>query len=183
MTSVEQPKQKDLFDAEIIPLRLAIKAMRDSGYKNTAYAVAELIDNAVQAKATVIEVLCLERRELVRERERTRLHSLAVLDNGSGMDSTTLRAALQFGNGTRLDDRTGIGRFGMGLPNASISQASRVDVWTWQNGPGNALWTYIDLEEIDSGAMTAVPTPEHRTIPSQWSRMSHAVDARSINAG
>ena len=177
MTSVEQPEQKDLFDAAaIIPLRLAIKAMRDSGYKNTAYAVAELIDNAVQASATVVEVLCLERRELVRQRERTRLHEVAVLDNGSGMDSATLRMALQFGNGTRLDDRSGIGRFGMGLPNASISQASRVDVWTWQNGPGNALWTYIDLDEIDSGAMTAVPPPEHKEIPLRWSQVSHAVD-------
>lgn len=177
MTSVEEPEQKDLFDAAaIIPLRLAIKAMRDSGYKNTAYAVAELIDNAVQASATVVEVLCLERRELVRQRERTRLHEVAVLDNGSGMDSATLRAALQFGNGTRLDDRSGIGRFGMGLPNASISQASRVDIWTWQNGPGNALWTYIDLDEIDSGAMTAVPSPEHKAIPLRWSQVSHAVD-------
>ena len=92
------------------------------------------------------------------------------------MDSATLRAALQFGNGTRLDDRSGIGRFGMGLPNASISQASRVDIWTWQNGPGNALWTYIDLDEIDSGAMTAVPPPEHKAIPLRWSQVSHAVD-------
>ena len=126
------------------PLRLAISAMRDSGYKNTAYALAELIDNAAQAGAGMIEVLCLERRAVVKERERSRLHKIAVLDNGSGMDAATLRMALQFGNGTRLDDRSGIGRFGMGLPNASISQAARVDVWTWQNGPSNALWTYLD---------------------------------------
>ena len=79
----------------------------------------------------MIEVLCLERRAVVNERERSRLHEIAVLDNGSGMDATTLRMALQFGNGTRLDDRSGIGRFGMGLPNASISQAARVDIWTW----------------------------------------------------
>ena len=176
MTDIERPEQKDLFEDEIIPLRLAITAMRDSGYKNTAYALAELIDNAVQAGATVVEVLCVERRERVRHRERARLHEMAVLDNGSGMDVATLRMALQFGNGTRLDDRSGIGRFGMGLPNASISQASRVDVWTWQNGSGNALWTYIDLDEIDAGAMTKVPRPEHKVIPSRWSQLSHAID-------
>lgn len=154
----------------------SITAMRDSGYRNTAYALAELIDNAVQAEATAVEVLCIERRERERRRDRARLHEIAVLDNGSGMDAATLRMALQFGNGTRLNDRSGIGRFGMGLPNASISQASRVDVWTWRNGTGNALWTYIDLEEIDAGAMTAVPAPEQRAIPTQWSRVSRALD-------
>ena len=172
MTRADNPDQKDLFDVEIIPLRLAIKAMRDSGYKNTAYALAELIDNAAQAGATMIEVLCLEKRELVRERERSRLYSIAVLDNGSGMDAQTLRMALQFGNGTRLDDRTGIGRFGMGLPNASISQASRVDVWTWQNGPANALWSYIDLEDIEQGEMTGVPRPDNVAVPSVWRDLS-----------
>ena len=175
MTHVERPEQKTFFDAEIIPLRLAITAMRDSGYKNTAYALAELIDNSAQARAAMIEVLCLERRELVRERERIRLHTIAVLDNGSGMDLATLRTALQFGNGTRLDDRSGIGRFGMGLPNASISQASRVDVWSWQTGSGNALWTYIDLNEIDAGTMTEVPLPEHKAIPQTWRRLSNDI--------
>ena len=152
----------------------SITAMRDSGYRNTAYALAELIDNAVQAQATAVEVLCLERRERERQRERARLHEIAVLDNGSGMDAATLRMALQFGNGTRRNDRSGIGRFGLGLPNASISQASRVDVWTWRNGTRNALWTYLDLDEIDAGAITMVPSPEPKAIPTRWSRVSRA---------
>ena len=172
MTDPERPEQQELFDAQIIPLRLAITAMRDSGYKNTAYALAELIDNAAQAGASMIEVLCLEKRELVETRARLRLHEVAVLDNGSGMDAATLRMALQFGNGTRLDDRTGIGRFGMGLPNASISQAARVDVWTWQNGPSNAMRTFIDLEEIAAGNMSEVPSPQHEAIPARWQDLS-----------
>src|SRR5690606_20742498 len=116
-------------------------------------------DNAQQANATAIEVLCLEEREQLRHRERSRVSRIAVLDNGDGMSARTLRMALQFGNGTRLNDRTGIGRFGMGLPNASISQACRVDVWSWQNGPDNALHAYLDVREIESGAMTLVPDP------------------------
>ena len=159
-------------NAEIIPLRLAITAMRDSGYKNTAYALAELIDNSVQANATTVEVMCIERRELVSARERRRLCKVAVLDNGSGMDAQTLRMALQFGNGTRLDDRTGIGRFGMGLPNASISQTQRVDVWSWQNGQDNALRTYIDLTEIGAGTMRDVPEPFHDAVPDEWRELS-----------
>lgn len=172
MTQTEQDAPDDLAGAEIIPLRLAITAMRDSGYKNTAYALAELIDNAVQANATVVEVLCVEKRELVSTRERRRLHRIAVLDNGNGMDSQTLRKALQFGNGTRLDDRSGIGRFGMGLPNASISQTRRVQVWSWQNGPDNAIRSYIDLDEIARGSMRDVPEPLHEPVPDEWRNIS-----------
>jgi hypothetical protein len=155
-------------DPQVIPAKLAITAMRDSGYKNTAYALAELIDNAQQANATAIEVICLEEREQVRQRERSRVSRIAVIDNGDGMDARTLRMALQFGNGTRLNDRTGIGRFGMGLPNASISQACRLDIWSWQNGPDNALHAYLDVREIESGAMTLVPEPTHSPVPAEW---------------
>ena len=75
-------KQGDLFDALIIPLKLAIRAMRDSGYKNTAYALAELIDNSVQAEANCIEVICTEKREIMRTREVRRLWEIVYLITG-----------------------------------------------------------------------------------------------------
>ena len=132
---------------DIVPAALAVKAMRDSGYKNAAYAIAELVDNSVQAGGTVVEILCQEEVELVQQRKRTRVKQVAVMDNGCGMSPIMLRKALQFGNGGRLDDRSGIGRFGMGLPNSSISQAKRVDVWTWQNGYQSAAHSYLDVGE------------------------------------
>lgn len=153
---------------QIIPSHLAITAMRDSGYKNTAYALAELIDNSQQAGASDIELLCFEREEVVRERRRSRIAQIAVIDNGSGMSPSTLRMALQFGNGLYLNNRSGIGRFGMGLPNASISQAGRVDVWTWTNGPDNAIHTNIDVNAIESGEMQFVPEPAHYPLPEEW---------------
>ena len=171
----KQETEQDLNDPQVIPAKLAITAMRDSGYKNSAYALAELIDNAQQAKATSIEVLCLEKRELINSRERSRINKIAVLDNGDGMDAQTLRMALQFGNGTRLNDRTGIGRFGMGLPNASISQACKLDVWSWQNGPDNALHTYIDVREIESSAMKVVPEPTHYPVPTEWREIAEQI--------
>src|SRR5262249_55745125 len=125
---------------ELIPPSLAVQAMRDNGYRNTAYAVAELMDNSIQAGAATVELLCAEARELVQHRERRRIRSVAVVDDGSGMDAKVLRMALQFGNGTHLSDREGIGRFGMGLPSASISQCSRLDVWSWQGDPDSALY-------------------------------------------
>jgi hypothetical protein len=153
---------------EIVPPHLVVKAMRDSGYRNAAYAIAELIDNAIQAGATQVELLCGEKKEFRRQRQRDQVNQIAVLDNGSGMDADVLRMALQFGNGTRLDDRSGIGRFGMGLPNSSISQARRVDVWSWQNGPENAIHTYLDVDEITNGHLKQVPEPDTQPIPEIW---------------
>src|SRR5579863_9510461 len=100
----------------IVPVHLAVRAMRDNGYKNAAYAIAELMDNSIQAGARHVELLCAEVVVQNSQRDRRRINQIAVLDDASGMDATTLRMALQFGNGTRLDDahRNGIGRFGMG---------------------------------------------------------------------
>ena len=47
---------------DIVPTRLVVEAMRDNGYKNAAYAIAELIDNAIQAGATLVELLCGEQQ-------------------------------------------------------------------------------------------------------------------------
>ena len=176
MPTPDGPSQGDLFDAQIIPAHLAVAAMRDSGYKNTAYALAELIDNSIQAEAAMIEVLCLEKREQIASRKRSRLWKIAVLDNGTGMNGQTLRMALQFGNGTRLNDRTGMGRFGMGLPNASISQAGRLEIWSWQNGPDNAIWSYIDVDQIRAGDMKDVPEPLHTPVPEPWRGVANHVE-------
>lgn len=165
MATVETITRRD-----IVPTHLAVAAMRDNGYKNAAYAVAELIDNSIQAGGSVVEVLCADDEALVEQRTRRRLDRLAVLDNGSGMDAAVLQMALQFGNGTRLEEgkTRGMGRFGMGLPSASISQCQRVEVWSWQDGPENALFSYIDVGEVRRGELHEVPEPEPREIPQLW---------------
>lgn len=155
---------------DIVPTSLAVKAMRDNGYKNAAYAIAELMDNSIQAGAKHVQLLCADRELHVEQRTRRRLHEVAVLDDGRGMDAATLQIALQFGNGTHLDadQQKGMGRFGMGLPSASISQCQRVDVWSWQNGIESALHSYIDLREISAGKMRVLPAPAPKPVPKVW---------------
>ena len=155
-------------DHIILPASLAVKAMRDNGYRNTAYAIAELMDNSIQANAETVYLYCVEDKKLVNQRYRKKLINIAVLDDGGGMDSATLSMALQFGNSSRLDDRSGMGRFGMGLPNSSISQCKRLEVWTWKNGVDNALYSYLDIDEIEKGSMTTVPKPTMKPIPAEW---------------
>lgn len=161
----------------IIPQHLSIKAFRDNGYKDAAHALAELIDNSIQAGEVVpgtteVEVLCVDRFELVEERHHRRVFEIGVLDNACGMNAEVLERALQFGNGTRLnaDEQEGIGRFGMGLPNASISQCRRVDVWSWIGG--KVLHTYLDVDEIQNQKMTEVPEPKSSKIPKRWKGMA-----------
>lgn len=160
---------------EIIPPELAVRAMRDSGYRNTAYALAELIDNSIQAGAENVEVFCIQKRGIRNEREVRQIKEIAVVDNGAGMTSEILTMALQFGNGTRLSDRKGIGRFGMGLPNSSISQCLRVEVWTWRDGPDNAFYTYLDVDEIINRIIYTVPEPSVKPVPKEWRKRSSII--------
>jgi hypothetical protein len=173
MSVGEAAEENKTDEHNIVPAHLAVKAMRDNGYKNAAYAIAELMDNAIQAGASNVELLCGEREVQLDQRKSSRIQKIAVLDNGSGMDERVLRLALQFGNGTHLDpeDQDGIGKFGMGLPSSSMSQCREVDVWSWQDGIENALHTHLDLDKILNEEMSSVPQPMVEPIPARWRRV------------
>lgn len=162
---------------DIVPPQLAITAMRSSGFRSTDNAVAELIDNSIQSgiengkKTTNVEVLCIEEIDTRGERNIKRISEIAVYDDAAGMDRDTLRFAMMFGVGARLnkEQQKGIGKFGMGLPNSSISQCRHVDVYSWQNG--EVLKTYLDIDEIQSGLLKRVPEPEKSKIPPEWEKL------------
>ena len=147
---------------------MTVKAMRDSGYKSTTHALAEIVDNSIESGATAVELFGISK-----ENERTgrvALEELAVLDNGQGMDSATLRGSLRYGFGTRTARRS-IGRFGVGLPNSSMSQARRVDIWSWQTGVTNALHTWLSIEDVEGGKQE-IPEPTHKPIPEVYIQSS-----------
>ncbi|MET8033249.1 ATP-binding protein [Streptomyces sp. NPDC005345] len=158
----------------IVTPDLTVKALQDSGYKSTAHAIAELIDNGIEAGAELVELFAVEAVDRPGWRGRHRIEKIAVLDNGSGMGAETLRHSLRIGAGTR-QGRNGIGRFGVGLPNSSISQCDRVDVWSWTNGPDNALHTYLDLKEIARGGLEEVPEPKPDSLPDEWQALAEGL--------
>ncbi len=162
--------QQQEFDFSIVSAKLTIEAMRDSGYKDTDHAITELIDNSVEAKADTIEIIAVETPpEHGQFFARSKVTEIAVADNGHGMDEVTLRRALKFGDGTKLDRMNrGIGRFGIGLPQSSISQCKRVDVWTWQNGHDNAIRCYLDIDEIKTQNRSIVPDAFPDAVPERW---------------
>ena len=155
-------------DRSLFPGSFTIRAIRDSRYHNTAYAIAELIDNSIEASAERVELLCMEQPEVVQSRTRRRISEIAVLDNGTGMDARTLLDALKFGGGTRHNLIRGIGKYGMGLPTSSMSQCTKVDVWTWQDGLDSVWHSSLDAKAIEGGDHK-VPIPDRDTpIPDRW---------------
>ena len=140
-----------------------IDSMRYGGYRSPAHALAELIDNAFEANASKIDVVCKDSINNTMTRRVEQLQHVAVIDNGDGMSKEVLWNSLRFGIGTRRA-RRGIGRFGMGLPYSSISQCRKVEVYTWQE-PGKVMSTYLDLDEIKKHNMREVPEPKPAEIP------------------
>jgi hypothetical protein len=127
-------------DWSIIAVDKFIQATRDSGYKGTESAVAELVDNSLQAGARRVTI-----EVAVADEQGDHPLRVPVLDDGCGMDRATLRQALRFGGSSRFNDRAGMDRYGMGLPDSSLSQARRVEVFSWHRA-GSILYCYLDME-------------------------------------
>lgn len=136
-------------------------SIRDTGYKSTDYAIAELLDNSVQADAENVLIVLITDRKTGGKRSVENVSEIVVIDDGYGMPAQLLFDCLAFGESGRFDDRTGIGRFGMGLSQASVSQGRRVDVWSFQNTrPTEAGHAYIDLDEIEKATSSEVDVLE-----------------------
>jgi hypothetical protein len=130
---------------------------KNSGYKSTVHALAELIDNSVEANAVNISVVLMVDRE-------SKLLKIAVGDDGCGMPPESLQRAICEKSGTHLDRQTGapstgrrkFGKYGVGLPKASISQCNKFTVWSWTEGGSNTAYRNgIDIDDqrwIEEGA-------------------------------
>jgi len=149
----------------IIPANTAIQTFRDNGYKNTASAISELIDNSIDAKAKNVQILVFEETKTRSNRPQKQISQIIVLDDGSGMNENDLKTSLQFGNGTKLDADKGIGKFGIGLPNASVSQCRKVEVYTWQKN--NCLYTYLDIDEVKENKQQNINNVEEKDLPEK----------------
>lgn len=139
-----QTVKETVASRELVVASNFVRAVRDAGYVSLATALAELIDNSLQADARTIAITI--------ERPGPETSPvIQVRDDGYGMDRVQLEACLQFGGTARFNDRRSFGRFGMGLPAASLSQSREVEVAAWQ--PGRLpLGVSLDVDAIAAGA-------------------------------
>jgi hypothetical protein len=149
-------------------------SLRKSGYKNAAYALGELVDNSIEEDASFIDLIIFESQQTISNQKRWHVEEIGILDNGNGMTPGILRCALRHGSGaTQLGMERGrkgkkMGKFGVGLPQASLSQCKRLEVWSWIKGKENAHWTYFDWEQPESFKQIAKPI--QKPIPEKWIR-------------
>ena len=88
-------------------------------------AVADLIDNSIDADASDVLVRFIKRGP--------RLKSLCVVDNGRGMDEVELEGAMALGKRRNYGPHD-LGHFGLGLKAASLGQARSLTVVTLASG-------------------------------------------------
>lgn len=102
-----------------------VESMRSLGYSFKT-AIADLIDNSVGALAKRIDLIMPPSDNPY----------LIILDNGHGMTNNELETALKFGSKSPLEERNeeDLGRFGLGMKSASLSQCRKLIVASKKNG-------------------------------------------------
>ena len=154
-------------NVQLLELETAYQSLRESGF-DFPTAIGELIDNSVQAKAKRIDIIPkIEKRNPEGGGEPVSvITQVSVVDDGDGMDESTLNRCPQLGFSTRYDDREGLGRFGVGATYASISQCKRTIFCSRVKGTDNFIATYIDLDEIADNTQTDIPKPSKSHLPN-----------------
>lgn len=134
-----------------------MESTRAIGYSIEA-AIADIIDNSIAAGASMVDIDFFPIGESY----------IAVLDNGFGMDQDELIHAMQYGSQSPLDcrDENDLGRYGLGMKTASLSQCRVLTVLSQKQGKLSGCqwnlnhvrtvgtWSLILLEQND---MLALP--------------------------
>lgn len=151
----------ELADGEELPptAPLLMQALRSVGYTTPA-ALADLVDNSIAAGARNVRISFSPVPE----------PTIAVVDDGDGMNAAELVAAMRFGSrDPRLDRVAGdLGRFGLGMKTASLSQCRRMTVASLHEGEfATAVW---DIDECERRGTWWLSRPPIESIPDNLVR-------------
>ena len=159
-----------------------MKSTQAMGNYALSSALADLIDNSINAGASEINIeFILDSSSPV----------VVVSDNGKGMDQIQLREAMRLASSDPDNERSDadLGRFGMGLKSASLSQSSSMKVFTRSeggmlSGAGWDLdlvsnskkdWAMYDESEIISIYNGGLPMPNESFTSVVWDKCDRLV--------
>lgn len=165
-----------------------IEGLRDTGYKfNTA--VADIIDNSIAAKATVVDLqIRMDLRNNIR---------VSIADNGEGMNRVGIVNAMTYGS-QRRSDPSSLGKFGLGLKTASTAFSRVLSVISRPAAEGPLLQATWDLghvathgwqlqlsDEPDTEAVDHLNqiAPAHSGTVVVWSRVDRLIKAYNQPGG
>lgn len=151
----------------IVDIKNMGDAFRNTGYKNIESAASEIVDNSVEANAKNVFMIISESINPLSGRKV--VTEIGFLDNGEGMDTNILGKCLGIGVTTR-QARKGMGRFGVGLPQASLHACPNVEVYSWQNGIENCYKVFLDIDKVKEGIQTEIDDPVLTALPDKYSK-------------
>jgi hypothetical protein len=140
----------------VIPsARRLMESLRDIGYELPA-AVADLVDNSLDADATDVDITV----------QFEGVDSwIRVADNGTGMTTARLNEAMRYGT-ERDYDEIDLGKFGLGLKTASLSQCRKLTVATRSNPSRREIeircWDLDAVMDADEWELLRLSTSEVR---------------------
>ena len=134
-------------------------SLRSMGYSFES-AVADVIDNSISAHAQNIRILfpASPMDEL----------ALGILDDGDGMKEDTLFEAMRYGCLSAEEERSeeDLGRFGMGMKSASLSQCRCLTVVSYDNQKLNGYtWDYNHIIETQDWMILELDASEINEFP------------------
>lgn len=137
---------------ELVPGIDLLQSMRSVGYSFEA-AVADILDNSISAGATKIDVLV----------DVAEGRFVSIRDNGRGMSIDAAMEALRLAGTARsgTENTQSLGRFGLGLKTASLSQGRRVDVISRHEGKLIGLAWDIDMVRREQKWVVDVLSDSH----------------------
>lgn len=134
-----------------------MESTRAIGY-SLPTAVADIVDNSIAAEATRIDINFSPVDEPY----------VYILDNGSGMNREELYLAMQYGGKSPFDIRSenDLGRFGLGLKTASLSQCEKLTVLTKKdNMIHGACWDLEYIKQHNEWRLLVLSKNEMKAIP------------------
>ena len=137
---------------EVVPdAESLIESMRAVGYSVEA-AVADIVDNALSANAATIQV----------KYDPSGIPFVAILDDGHGMEPDELTNAMRHGsrNPTQPRASNDLGRFGLGMKTASLSQCRKLTVISKKSGLLTARQWDLDVVHRTRKWTVVVPKKE-----------------------
>lgn len=136
---------------------ILVESTRSIGYTFEA-AVADIIDNSISASATEVRI-CFSSKDP---------QWLCIEDNGWGMTSQELENAMRYGSqsSTAVRRRDDMGRFGLGLKTASLSQCRKVTVLTKKDGiTSAACWDLDYIIQQENWSLQVFFEDEIKNLP------------------
>lgn len=134
--------------------RRLVTSLRDLGY-SFPQAVADLVDNSIAAEATSISI------DLVFKGPDSWLR---IVDDGHGMSQSEATEAMRYGAHQDYEDEA-LGKFGLGLKTASLSQCRRLTVVSTRATSGARLEArLLDLDHVVEQDSWKILAPRGRQI-------------------